>query len=47
MLDEYNSLRENKVWELVENKGTKIEGSRWHFCVKYGAMGKYIERFVA
>ena len=28
---EYNALVENKVWELVENKGDKPIGSRWHF----------------
>ena len=47
---EYNSLVENKVWELVENKGNKPIGSRWHFAVKFGSSGeitRYKARFVA
>ena len=31
MQDEYNSLSENKVWDLVEDNGAKVVGSRWHF----------------
>ena len=47
---EYNSLVENKVWELVENKGNKPITSRWHFALKFGPSGeitRYKARFVA
>ena len=47
---EYNSLVENKVYELVENKGNKPIGSRWHFALKFGPSGettRYKARFVA
>ena len=37
---EYNSLVENKVWELVENKGNILIGSRWHFALKLGPSGE-------
>ena len=46
MQDEYNSLSEKKVWDLVEDKGAKIVGSRWHFGVLYGRKGE-ISRFKA
>ena len=46
MQDEYNSLSENKVWDLVENNGAKVVVSRWHFGVKHGPMGE-ISRFKA
>ena len=29
--DEYNSLSENKVWDLVEDNGAKVAGRTWHF----------------
>ena len=41
---------ENKFWELVENKGNKPIGSRWHFALKFGHSGEitmYKARFVA
>ena len=47
---EYNSLVENKVWELVENKRNKPIGSRWHFALKFGPSGeitRYKARFIA
>ena len=47
---EYNSLVENRVWELVENKGNKPIGSRWHFSLKFGPSGeitRYKARYVA
>ena len=47
---EYNSLVENKIWELVENKGNNPIGSRWHFALKFGPSGeitRYKARFVA
>ena len=46
MQDEYNSLSENKVWDLVEDNGAKVVGSRWHFGVKYCPTGE-ISRFKA
>ena len=47
---ENNSLVENKVWELVENRGSKPIGSRWHFALKFDPSGEitnYKARFVA
>ena len=47
---EYNSLVENKVRELVENKRNKPIGSRWHFALKFGPSGeitRYKSRFAA
>ena len=47
---EYNSLVENKVWQLVENKGIKPIGSRCYFALKFGPSGeitKYKAIFVA
>ena len=41
---EYNSVVENKVWELVENKGNKPIGSRWHFALKFGPSGECIRQ---
>ena len=46
MQDEYNSLSENKVWDIVADNGAKLVGSRWHFGVKYGRTGE-ISRFKA
>ena len=40
MQDEYNSLSEIKVWDLVEDNGAKVAGKRWHFGVKYGPTGE-------
>ena len=36
MQDEYIPLSQKKVWDLVEDNGAKVVGSRWHFGVKYG-----------
>ena len=50
MRDKYNSLIENKVWDLVEDNGAKEVGSRWHFGVKYnptGEISRFKARFVA
>ena len=47
---EYKSLVENKVCEMVENKGNKPIGSRWHFGLKFvpsGEITRYKARFVA
>ena len=30
----------NSVWDLVEDNGAKVVGSRWHFGVKYGPTGR-------
>ena len=46
MQEEYISLSKNKVWDLVEDNGEKVVGSRWHFGVKYGPTGE-ISRFKA
>ena len=46
MQDEYNSLSENEVWDLAEDNGAKLVGSRWHVGVKYGPTGE-ISRFRA
>ena len=43
---EDNSLVENKVWELVENKGNKPIGSQWHFALKFGSRAE-ITRYKA
>ena len=37
---EYNSLSENKIWDLVEDNGAKVVGRRWHFGVKYCPTGR-------
>ena len=37
---EYNSLVENKVWELVDKKGNKPIGSCWLFALKFGPSGE-------
>ena len=47
---ENNSLMENKVLELVENRGGKPIGSRWHFALQFdpsGEIASYKARFVA
>ena len=44
------SLVENKISELVENKGNKPTGSRWHFALKFDPSGEttsYKANFVA
>ena len=46
MQDIYNSLSENTDWDLFEDYGAKLVGSRWHFGVKYGPTGE-ISRFKA
>ena len=51
MEDELQSLKGNKVWDLVElPDGKNSIGSRWHFTVKFGPNGKpsrHKARFVA
>ena len=47
MDSEYNSLMENKTWELVElPPGRSAIGSKWVFKVKYKNDGR-VERFKA
>ena len=51
MQQEYNSLVENHVWELVPlPEIVKAIGSKWNFAKKYGSDGnvtKHKARFVA
>ena len=51
MQEEYDSLKENKVWCLEKlPKGKNIVGSRWHFAIKknsFGEITRYKARFVA
>ena len=46
MQEEYNSVSENKVLDIVEENGVKVVGSRWHFGVKCGPTG-VISKFKA
>ena len=46
MKKEFDSLEQNKVWQLVRNRGAKPMGSRWHFALKYGHSGEH-SRFKA
>ena len=50
MQEKYNSMSKNKDWDLVEDNGAKVMGSRWHFEAKYGPtgeIGRFKARFVA
>ena len=50
MQDEYNSLINNNVWELVPQTDQTILGGRWHFTLKYnneGVISRYKARYVA
>lgn len=51
MTKEYNSLRENKTWELVDRpENAKVLTNRWVFKVKYnqnGTVDKFKARLVA
>ena len=51
MENELQSLKDNKVWDLVKlPDGKSSIGSRWHFAVKFGPYGKpcrHKPRFVA
>ena len=38
MKNEFDSLKKNKVWDLVRNRGEKPIGSRWHFALMYGPL---------
>ena len=51
MVEEYDSIMKNKVWEVVPRpEGKKVVGSRWIYKVKHAADGsveKYKARFMA
>ena len=51
MVEEYDSIIKNHVWEIVPRpQGKKVVGSRWIYKVKHAADGsveKYKARFVA
>ena len=51
MVEEYDSIRKNQVWEVVPRpEGKKVVGSRWIYKVKHAAdrsVEKYKARFVA
>ena len=51
MVEEYDSIMKNQVWEVVSRpQGKKVVGSRWIYKVKHvadGSVEKYQARFVA
>ena len=51
MLDEYNSIMKNKVWEVVPRpEGKFVVSSKWIYKIKHstdGSIEKYKARFVA
>ena len=51
MVEEYDSIMKNQVWEVVPRpEGKKVVGSRWIYKVKHAAnksVEKYKVRFVA
>ena len=51
MVEEYDSIMKNQVWEVVPRpQGKKVVGSRWIYKVKHAAnesVEKYKARFVA
>jgi len=51
MVEEFNSIMVNNVWEVVPRSQDKsVVGSRWIYKIKYAADGsveKYKARFVA
>jgi hypothetical protein len=51
MIEEYQSIMKNEVWEIVpRSKNKDVVSSRWLFKIKHAADGsikKYKERFVA
>ena len=51
MVEEYESIMKNQVWEFVPMpQGKKVVGSRWIYKVKHttnGGVEKYKARFVA
>ena len=51
MVEEYDSIMKNQVWEVVPRPpGKKVVGSKWIYKVKHavdGSVEKYKARFVA
>ena len=51
MVEEYDSIMKNQVWEVVPRpEGKKVVGSRWMYKVKHAtdeSVEKYKARFVA
>ena len=51
MVEEYDSIMKNQVWEVVPSpQGKKVVGSRWIYKVKHAedkSVEKYKARFVA
>ena len=51
MLDEYNSIMKNKVWEVIpRGEGKSVVSSKWIYKIKHstdGSIEKYKARFVA
>ena len=51
MLDEYNSIMKNNVWEVVPRpEGKSVVSSKWIYKIKHSADGsieKYKARFMA
>jgi hypothetical protein len=51
MMEEYNSIMKNDVWEIVpRHEGKSVVTSRWLYKLKYvveGSIEKYKARFVA
>jgi hypothetical protein len=51
MMEEYNSIMKNDVWEIVPRpEGKSVVTSRWLYKLKYvadGSIEKYKARFVA
>ena len=50
MVEEYDSIMANQVWEVVSRpQGKKVVGSEWIYKVKHvanGSMEKYKARFM-
>ena len=51
MMEEYNSIMKNSVWEVVLRlEGKLVVTSKWHYKIKHaidGRIEKYKARFVA
>ena len=47
MVEEYDSIMKNQVWEVVSRpQGKKVVGSRWIYKVKHAADGR-VEKYKA
>jgi hypothetical protein len=51
MMEEYASIRNNDIWEVVPRpEGKKVVGSKWIYKIKHatdGSVDKYKAHFVA